>query len=787
MKMQLKQKNKAATGGFFFFFVLLMITNVLHAQLITGRTRDVKTKDNIPFVSIALFDASMEKILSGTTSDEEGLFSLAWERTDSIKIRVSAIGYETLIVDGVMVEGKELPLGNIDLVPATYGLEGVTVEAGRVRAQVDGGNTSYLVNRNMDNASHTGVDILKLIPGVQVDVMQNISLEGKNNIVIYVNGREYDKSFLNQLNASQIDKVEIINQPSAQYDGSAEGVINIVLKKDSATGLQGHLYGEIPLSSSEIFSFPSYSINYNRGKFNFFTSYNGEFRYFDVDEKYQRTYDTRSGEQQIQSSQLVRQQNWSHKFYYGMDYHINSKNQLNFYGFLNPYSQEFNGVSELMKTGSDPLEWNAEKKENDRNLAGLFSVYYKHKLNESSGHEFSVDAGYYEMNGSNTVRFVDDENGHDLVNHVNPGHQEITAKMDYVLPFSENIRLTAGGQTRYRQLSYGDDGNSEYENQTGALYASLQFVTGKTELQTGVRYEHSLSSAAGEGFSQKFNKLLPTLAVFHKLSDQGSLKLTGRSFVNYPAFYHLNTSVVWDDPFFKRTGNAQLNTSTGYSAELEYTHRFENHFVSTRLFYLQNTDVISNLMVLDSDGVFENTLHNSGDVARAGIQLSGAFSIGKRGGLQPFIRIFQVSTSPNAKAMEAGVESRRQMAVASGLSAYYTLGGGFTSSVVVQYNSPVNNIQDNYFEGTQYFVSLEKDLGKGFKVGAVSAVPFTGKLTYQGSEIDATDFSSNYRGQILTSQVPFWLKISYNFSAGETRKRIERNVEEPVSKSKKGF
>ena len=119
------------------------------------------------------------------------------------------------------------------------------------------------MNKKMYDASDNGIDMLSYIPGIQVDIMKNISLEGSQHIVILVDGKERDRNFLSQLNAGQIDKVEIINTPGSKYDADVTGVINIILKKDKATGIDGHIHLEVPTSESEIYVFPDYSFNYS--------------------------------------------------------------------------------------------------------------------------------------------------------------------------------------------------------------------------------------------------------------------------------------------------------------------------------------------------------------------------------------------------------------------------------------------------------------------------------------------------------------------------------------------
>ena len=117
--------------------------------------------------------------------------------------------------------------------------------------------------------------------------MQNISLEGSPDILIFVDGKERDKSFISQLSPDQIDKIEVISAPPSNYDGNVTGAINIVLKKDRDSGISGHILAEIPVSSSLVYIFPSYSLNWGFRKLNLYTSYNGELTYLDLQERYQ--------------------------------------------------------------------------------------------------------------------------------------------------------------------------------------------------------------------------------------------------------------------------------------------------------------------------------------------------------------------------------------------------------------------------------------------------------------------------------------------------------------------
>ena len=86
------------------------------------------------------------------------------------------------------------------------------------------------------------------------------------------------------------------------------------------------------------------------------------------------------GTTEIISDQIVRQKDWSHRFHYGFDYILNEKNQINFYAFYNPYSNELNGNVKMQVTGDNTGDqnWSALKQDKDINRSSFYSFYYKH-------------------------------------------------------------------------------------------------------------------------------------------------------------------------------------------------------------------------------------------------------------------------------------------------------------------------------------------------------------------------------------------------------------------------
>lgn len=769
-----------------FAFVVLLFPSWVWAQTsyaISGEIISAENEEAVAFAHVALFDSTRTQILNGAAGNDAGIFFLNGVVPGTYQIQVSALGFESWSKK-VDVNGN-MNLGSVQLLNSIFQLKDVDVVAERIKAKAAPDKTTFFVNRKMHESSNTGTDILKLVPGVQVDLQQNISLEGSQNIIILVDGKERDRSYLSQLPAFKIDKVEIISSPPAKYDADVTGVINVVLSGERDSGISGHAYAEIPVSGSEVFLTPTYSLNYGVGNFNLFTSYNGDLRNFNITESYRREIFNSSEISKISSTQNLRQKTWSHRFHCGLDWFINERNQLNFYGFYNPFSQELDGDVEVKSTGTETSVWQAEKEDEDLNFSGFYSLWYNHFFDKASGHELALDMSLYNLNAENATIFSNSETGSFHENKMRPKNQNIHVKLDYSLPVSEKMKLNAGLQTRITALNDRNSETFRYDESISAGYGTVSYKTSKLETSLGIRIENqSIKLQGSENKKEIF--LLPNFSAIYNLNEKQTLKLNYRRSLSWPGFYQLNFYTSVEDPFTLNSGNANLKPETHNQLNFEYSHRFENHFFTARMFYHKTSDPIRNLLFLNETGLFENQKHNLGEISHTGIQFSAALGFGKAG-IHPYLKIFDVFTSPNNLAAGYGIEPKHQLALESGLSAFTTFGKDFTASVNFQYTSPVNQIQGNTFSDALYFVSLEKSFSKNLKAGVVSGLPLAKTFIYQGSEVAASDFNHYSKGEIHFSAIPLWIKINYRFSSGNNRQKIERQRVAPEQEKRKGF
>ena len=777
--------HRITTAGimilFFFSLFALQAKGETPSQ-ISGRVVAQQSGQGVPFATVAIFDSEGSSLLGGSTCDMEGSFDIAGPGEGQYILRISAVGFESLLQE-ISLNGKALNLGNILLSEEQISLQGVVVSGQRLRASASADGNTWYVNQLMQQASHTGLDILRLIPGIHLDMHRRLSLEGSQNILILVDGRERDSQYLSQLNARRIDRVEVISNPSSQYDASVSGVINIILK-EREKGIEGGLFSELPLSAAEAYFFPNYNLNYGIGKFNFFTSYNGQISNFDIVESYRRSYLNSNDLQQLDARQYVRQKYWSHRFHYGVDFYINDKNQLNFYGFVNPHSNEHDGKSYLWLNGSDNWSWMAEKDDEDSNLMSLNSLYFKHLFNKEKNHELIAELSYQNMKGETSTRYTSPSGN--FTNSMHPVYSAVIGKLNYNMPLGSSFRLRTGGQAQKHDMQDALHSSFSRQNLILAAHGSLGYQKNKLNFSAGMRYQSARSKSDGAPGTEH-HAWLPALSAAWRFSAASNLSFSWRQAVSFPGYFQLNPNSGFEDPFTLTKGNPLLQESFRSHMTLEYSHRWGNHFVASRLFYNKISDVINKLAIIRPDGIMESSSQNLGDLSQLGLQLTAAFSFGGKSGLQPYVKVFDAISRPNELARQHQIGMRRQLAWESGFSVFAALPAEITASLQFQYASPLNDIQSNYYYGAQYFLSLERPLGRGLKAGIMSAMPFARQYTYQGSEISNPGFYNHSQGVIQMSTLPFWLHFSWQFSSGQKRQRIQHERELLDTRREKGF
>lgn len=756
---------------------------------ISGKLTDKESKESIPYAYVSLHKSSDSSHVTVAVSDTGGYFIISGVSKGSYRIKVSVIGYKSVSKDIEMKGSTNFDSGTWFLQSNTVVLNEAVVVGERMKAKAGRDKTTFFVSDNMTDASTSGTDLLRLIPGVQIDLMQNISLEGSRNILILVDGKERDKNFVSQINPQQIDKVEIISAPPSKYDASYTGAINIIMKRERDSGISGQINPEMPVSSSLTYAHPSGNLNWGFKKVNLYASYNGELIDANIHESIYRKFSGNSGMSEIRSDQYVKQIYWSHRINYGFDYFINPRNQINFYAFYNPYSRELNGRAELQNNGDTNSRWDTQKADNDINKISFSSFYFKHIFNEK-GNEIIFDLSNYRLKAENATTFTPndpDSNDRILSSSVKPRQDASSIKIDFNANPGKELNYSIGVKARFQSMRDASSNDFNYFEKIYAAYGTLGYKHTKLDMSIGLRVENSISDLTGK-FNRTFLSVLPYGTVNYKLSRNQSIQLTCSRSITRPNIYQLNPSILNDDPYSVHTGNSFLSPEMRGTYFIEHSIRFNNNYLSTRLFYNRVSNAISNLTFINDTAAFETRVFNLGTISQYGVQVTGALKPDKIISFNPYFKVYNLITNGNSTAKQFSLKNRHQIEFESGLSTVFSFKNDYSLSMVFQYSSPKNQIQGNYFNDALYFVSFEKTFKNKLKAGVTCGLPFTRNFVYSGSEVTGSDFYTNYTGTIKIAGIPMgWIRLSYQFNSGKKHEKIDRTKEEIDVLPKKGF
>ncbi len=753
---------------------------------ITGTIVDINNQP-ISYANITMRNYADSLIISGTISNENGTFEITNNKLGSYLISASFIGYlpnkKTINVQTY----QSIDLGEIILHSNTIELGETVVIGERLKAKQQLGNTIYYVNKKMRKASSTGIDLIKYIPGINVDIFHNISLGSSQNIIIQVNGIERDASFLNQLNSDDIDKIEVNNNPGVKYRSEVSGVINIILKENKNKGISGHFYVELPTRFSEVYSFPSASINYSFKKATIYASYNGAYSYFDIEAVDHKKLLVQNNLSEILNIQHLQQKNWSHKFHFGLDYFLNKSNQLNFYCFINPYSNEQDGIVTIKELFDDASvnSFHYNKDEKDKNRSLYASLYYKH-LFSNPKRELIFDINYYNLQAQNSTFFSDHNTSVLQISNSEPYQNSLNSRLNFSLPLNKNIILETGLKQSLTFLRDNANSSFNYNQMVSAAYALATYTNEKFQINGGIRMEYAHLNI-DKGLNKTLITKLPNINIKYDLSKKNNLKLAYQKQITRPTIYQLNPNLNTIDKYSTQKGNPYLYPVISQNFSFDYSTSIKNNFISAGVFYVHSSNVIENMKVMSDSLLFKKETQNLGNLSSIGIKMLGSIKLHKKLIFNPFIKLYHVQTQGNELAIMNSIENKSAFALESGLSMVFLFKHDVTLSALFKYNSSITKIQSNYAEDALYFFSLEKLFFKKLKVGITSALPLKKEFTYQRNETTGNGFSETSEDNIRMSAFPIWFKLKYSFASGKKVIRIKRTNDFKDNKEKKGF
>ena len=220
-------------------FLFFSISNAQTSANVSGIVKDKKSNTFLPFVNVVLKKAKDSSFVSGTVTNEEGRFYLSKVNPGTYFLEFTYIGYasrnQPLFVGNL---NEYLDLKIIELEEKSTVLKEVVItgSANQISEKMD--KKTFSLKDNLSQSGGSVLQVMQNLPSVTVQDGK-VQLRGSDKITVLIDGKQTaltgfgSQTGLDNIPASAIEKIEIINNPSAKYDANGNaGIINIIYKKN---------------------------------------------------------------------------------------------------------------------------------------------------------------------------------------------------------------------------------------------------------------------------------------------------------------------------------------------------------------------------------------------------------------------------------------------------------------------------------------------------------------------------------------------------------------------------
>jgi len=625
------------------FMALMLCINVSHAQYeLSGKLVD-QNQEAVPFANVLLLQAQDSSLVKGSITDSLGRYSIERIEEGNYLISAQMVGYNSYFSQPTYIN-KNTVLAQISMEESTTELSEVVVSAAKPLLEMTPNALVVNVDASPILKNGNALEVLKKSPGVVVDQDGNISVKGKNNVLVYMDGKPtyLSSSDLAQLlegtSAENIEKVEIMDNPPARYDASGNaGIINIVRKKAADLGLNGNLslgvgHGEYPKLN------PGINLNYRTEKMNLYGNYNHYYsKRFQNNDIYRNVPLLNADNDTLitsfdQSSRMI---NWvnNNNLRAGADWYLTPKSTVGvlFSGSIGEWNGDAKSLTVISGYNQNNFDGlNAENRSGNNWENLTYNLNFKHEFNNKG--QLSLDADYAVWDNSSFQRndnFYYRNEGNTTENpllvrtHMDTEIEIKAVKTDYSAKVLGDWGLEAGlksskvstdntldfnhlvdeqlvnDTSRSNQFQYDETIHAAYLNLSKKFNDSWQMQAGlRGEYTSSLGYSVTLDSTA----EREYFNLFPSASVSYKMSDSHNFSASYSRRIDRPNYGNLNPFEFFLDRFTFERGNPFLNPQ--YTNAYAFNYAYKSAVFLT-LNYNQTIDAITE--VLEQDEASQTT------------------------------------------------------------------------------------------------------------------------------------------------------------------------------------
>jgi len=618
------------------------LLTVLNEKSVPANGAVVELRKNDKLVKVAIADSNglvtFEKIDNG---DYTFVITLAGykQHTTSIYHFPSSVNASSIMLE-----------------QSTIVLQDVSVVSRKPFIQQQEGKVILNVEASPTNAGLTVLEVLEKSPGVSVDRNGSIALRGKTGVLVLIDGKPTYLSgadlnnLLSSMSSSQVEKIELMTNPPAEYDASGNaGIINIITKKNKQKGFNGSFtfsfsQGVYPKNNNGLV------LNFRNGKINTFLNYNINLvKYLTNIYALRKYYDDNGLVTHVLDQPTYFSGNFiNHTVKTGLDYYVSRKTTLGI--VLGGIITDRHGNNTATATWLNPTSGTTDSTIStiNKNKSHFFnqSVNINGRHTISSKQDISADIDWLHYSIRTEQLFNNQFLGSGGYMEASQGNipTEITiksVKMDHSVKFGKDESLQSG----WKSSSISTDNTASYQNFDGsvwtddlgktnhflykenihAIYSTIETKHKRFSMQAGLRYEntnykaHQLGNALQKdsSFSRSYDGLFPSGYISYQFDSSNSFTFTTGRRIDRPAFQVLNPFYFIVNKYTYSTGNPFIRPQ--YSWNLELNHQYKN-LLSTSLSYSVIKNYFSQIFLNDTaKGILLYAQGNVGHTENLGI------------------------------------------------------------------------------------------------------------------------------------------------------------------------
>jgi len=597
---------------------------------VSGIVIDKDNNTPLQLVTVQLLKQKDSSLASGGETDAAGKFTFSDVKAGRYKIVASFAGYKKAVMQGILLT-PQTPDLVLDTIKMTTGIttEQIDVTAEKSFIEFKPDMKVYNVEKGMTTTGGNVIDVLKNIPGVTVDQDNNISFRGSGNVKIMIDGRPYGlnssniSTILEQMPADKVSSIEMMTNPTAKFDAEgSSGIINIVMKKNDMTGMNGSVSANV--GNGDKYN-SSVNLNTKTKDYNLSGSYdmrlfNMNMNGFNNRQTFGNNYVTEIDQN---NSNDMRMQ--SHLVRAGIDWSLSPNQNLGLNLSYNSRDRNRGGNNFATVFNGPVITNDYLTREYNLNAGKIYGIAANYLLKFKKPREtLSSDFSYTRNDGNSTLNSMTDYTipvtpESKLNQYNNDKNDELNFQIDYVNPFTEDRKFETGIKSIYRKTdddtrteNYDYNTNSfitdntltntfNYREIINSVYFAYTDKIGNFGYQLGLRGEQTNTKGEqitqGSDFTKSYFSLFPNASITQKLGAAEELQLSYSRRIRRPDMGDLNPFLNTSDPLNYSSGNPDLNPEYINSLEFNFVKYFTSAIITPSVYFRQTNDKISRVRV----------------------------------------------------------------------------------------------------------------------------------------------------------------------------------------------